>query len=120
MNNLLRISLHQLRFFGYHGWHAGEKKSGNEFEVNLDVCYQPGSGTITGIHDTIDYSILFEILKSEMQTPRHLLETLVMEMAEKIHSRFPRVEKIEISISKLTAPIESFLGNVKVSYTREY
>ena len=120
MDNLLSISLQHLRFFAYHGVHAEEKKTGNEFEVNLTVSYQPGSGTITGIQDTVDYSALFALLKLEMQSPRNLLETLTMEIVEKIHARFPRIKKIELSITKLTAPIESLTGSVGVSYTREY
>ncbi len=120
MSGVITIELKQLRFLAYHGLYAGERKTGNEFEINLSVAYQPSSGTITGITDTVNYSTLYTLLKTEMQKPRHLLETLVMELAEVIHVSFPQVKKIEISITKLHVPIAKFTGTAGVKYQKEY
>jgi len=117
---VLTIELKKLRFLAYHGLYPEERKTGNEFEINLSVSYQPSSGTITGISDTVNYSELYELLKSEMQKPRHLLETLVMEVAEIIHLSFPRIKKIEISITKLHVPIVKFTGTAGVRFMKEY
>lgn len=120
MTGLITIELKHLRFLAYHGLYAEERKTGNEFEINLSVSYQPSSGTITGIADTVNYSQLYKLLKSEMQNPRHLLETLVMELAEVIHGSFPQIKKIEISITKLQVPISKFTGTAGVRYAKEY
>lgn len=120
MTGLITIELKQLRFLAYHGLYAGERKTGNEFEINLSVSYQPSSGTIMGILDTVNYSALYTLLKTEMQKPRHLLETLVMELTEVIHGSFPQVKKIEISITKLHVPIAKFTGTAGVRYQKEY
>ena len=120
MTGLITIELKQLRFLAYHGLYAEERKTGNEFEINLAVSYQPFSGTITGISDTVNYSELYRLLKSEMQKPRHLLETLVMEVAEVIHVSFLQIKKIEISITKLHVPIAKFTGTAGVKYQIEY
>jgi dihydroneopterin aldolase len=120
MTGLITIELKQLRFLAYHGLYAEERKTGNEFEINLSVSYQPSSGTITGISDTVNYSELYKLLKTEMQNPRHLLETLVMELAEAIHISFPQVKKIEISITKLHVPIAKFTGTAGVRFEKDY
>ena len=120
MNGLLTIELHKLYFFAHHGLYAEERKTGNEFEVNLTVCYQPPSGTITDITETINYVQLYVLLKAEMQKPRDLLETFVMEVTELIHLAFPQVRKVDISITKLHAPILRFSGTVGVKYSKEY
>ena len=120
MHGLLTISLSNLRFFAYHGLYAEEKKMGNEFEVNLSVFYLPSSGTITDISDTVNYAQLYELLKIEMQQTRNLLETFVMEVAEKIHASFGQIKKVDISITKLHAPIAKFTGTVGVKYSKEY
>jgi 7,8-dihydroneopterin aldolase/epimerase/oxygenase len=120
MTGLITIELKQLHFLAYHGLYAEERKTGNEFEINLSVSYQPSSGTITGIADTVNYAELYTLLKSEMQKPRHLLETLVMELAEVIHGSFPRVKKVEISITKLHVPIAKFTGTAGVKYEKDY
>jgi dihydroneopterin aldolase len=117
---VITIELKQLRFLAYHGLYAEERKTGNEFEIDLFVSYQPSSGTITGISDTVNYSELYALLKTEMQKPRDLLETLVMELAEVIHVSFPQIKKIEISITKLHMPIAKFTGTAGVRYLKEY
>lgn len=120
MSSYLTISLTNLRFFAYHGLYAEEKKTGNEFSVDLSVSYQPASGTITGISDTVDYSRLYELIKAEMQKPRDLLETFVMEMTEIIHASFPGIKKVDISVTKLHLPITGFIGQAVVRYVKEY
>ncbi|MEO7393674.1 MAG: dihydroneopterin aldolase [Chitinophagaceae bacterium] len=120
MHGHLTISLSNLRFFAYHGLYAEEKKIGNEFEVSLNVSYSPSAETITDISDTINYSQLYELLKLEMQQPRHLLETFVLEVTEKIHVSFRQIKKVEISITKLHPPITKFTGTVGVKYSKEY
>ncbi len=117
MTGLISVELKGLHFYAYHGLYAEEKKSGNEFQIDLSVSYAPASGTITGISDTVNYAKLYALLKSEMAKPRHLLETFVMELAEIIHASYPRVKKIEISISKLHVPIAKFIGTAGVKYT---
>ena len=120
MNSLLSIELNDLHFYSYHGLYAEEKKTGNEFEVNLSVSFQPVSGTVTDISDTVNYSKLYALLKTEMEKPRHLLETFVMEFAEIIHTSYPQVKKIEIAITKLHVPIAKFIGTARVKYSATY
>ena len=120
MSGLITIELKQLRFLAYHGLYAEERKTGNEFEINLSVAYQTSSDTITDISDTVNYSALYTLLKTEMQNPRHLLETFVMEVAEVIHVAFPQIKKIEISISKLHVPIAKFTGTAGVRFEKGY
>ena len=117
---LLTIELQKLHFFAFHGLYPEEKKMGNEFEVNLNVSYLPASGTITDISETVNYVVLYNLLKTEMQKPRHLLETFVMEVTEQIHLSFSQIKKVEISITKLHPPIEKFTGTVGVKYCQEY
>jgi len=120
MAGLISIELKQLRFSAYHGLYEEERKTGNEFEIDLVVSFLPAAGKITGVSDTVNYAELYALLKTEMQKPRHLLETLVMELAEIIHASFPQTKKIEISITKLHVPIAKFTGTAGVKYQKEY
>jgi len=120
MTNLITISLTRLRFFAYHGFYAEERKTGNEFEVGLSVSFTPLEDVITDLAATINYEQLYALLKEQMQNPRDLLETLAMEIAEAVHSSFPAIRSVDISITKLHAPILRFTGHVGVRYYREY
>ena len=116
----ITIELKNLLFFAYHGLYAEEKKTGNQFEVILTVDFIPGTDIITDMTSTVNYEQLYALLKAEMQKPRDLLETLIMEVAEHIHSSFPQITKIEISITKLQPPIVGFTGTVGLSYCKVY
>jgi 7,8-dihydroneopterin aldolase/epimerase/oxygenase len=120
MSSLLTIELCDLLFTAYHGLYAQEKKIGNQFKVQLLVSYEPASGIVTGIDDTINYVSIYELVKQEMDKPVHLLETLCMTIAALVKEKYPQTKKIDISISKLNPPIASFVGNVGVRFSKEY
>ena len=116
----MTIELKQLRFFAFHGLYKKEKELGGQFEVNLSVSFCPDENGINSLNSTINYEQLFDFLKIEMQQPRELLETLVMEIAEKIKKKYPQVKKVMIIVAKLNPPIPSFTGKVAVSYSKEF
>jgi dihydroneopterin aldolase len=120
MDDVLTIELNGLRFFARHGLYAGEKKTGNEFEVNLRVSRKPGKRIITELSQTTNYVQLYHLLETEMQRPRELLETFVMEMAEIIHRAHPEITRVEINITKLRPPIVRFQGSVSVSFVKSF
>jgi 7,8-dihydroneopterin aldolase/epimerase/oxygenase len=117
---LVKISLHNLVFFGYHGVHKEEKVLGGEYEVNIDLFYKERQAVIDKLSDTVDYTALFELVKNRMQQPTPLLETIAMEMASGIKKKFPVTIEINIRIKKINPPITAFTGNVEVGYTQKY
>jgi 7,8-dihydroneopterin aldolase/epimerase/oxygenase len=119
MKKTITVFIHNARFRAYHGLYAEERKAGSEFEVDLAVSMDAPE-SITGLEETINYSTLFELLRTEMKKRRELLETFVIEFASVVHSTFQGVKKIDITITKLEAPIAKFSGRVGVRYSREY
>ena len=120
MSNLLTISLNNVRFRAYHGVHAEEREKGNDFVVNMQVCYITGHKAIISLDDTIDYAVLFEIMNTTMQQPVDLLETLAQTIANNVHRQFPQVKKVTVEVEKLNPPIDKFSGTVAVKYLKEY
>ncbi len=120
MPGLLTVELTDLYFFAYHGLYPEERKTGNEFMVNLSVDYEPDADIIHDISNTINYATLFEIIRKQMQQPVDLLETLSMTIATEIHSSFPQIKKVQVSVTKQHPPIAAFTGKVSVTYVKEY
>lgn len=110
------VHLHNLRFRSFHGLYEEERMVGNEYEVNLDVGFEPASFPVHEISDTLDYTVLHRIVKERMAIPTPLLETIATEIAEKIRAGFPSVSKISISVKKLFPPVNNFEGAVGVSF----
>ena len=120
MTNLLSISLNNVRFRAYHGVYPDERQKGNDFVVNMEVCYITGHKTIISLDDTIDYAVLFDIINTTMQKPVDLLETLAQTIAINVHLHFPQVKKVTVEVEKLNPPIDKFSGTVGVKYIKEY
>ncbi|OPZ18234.1 MAG: D-erythro-7,8-dihydroneopterin triphosphate 2'-epimerase [Bacteroidetes bacterium ADurb.BinA245] len=120
MQELLTISLNNLRFHAFHGLYHEEQNAGNDFIINLKVTYEPKLPVVVALHDTLDYGVLFDIIKTEMKKPRHLLETFVMEVADIIYQRFNETIAIEISLEKTKVPLTGFTGSAVVRFTKNY
>ena len=120
MSDLITIELRHLRFFAYHGLYAEEKKTGNEFEVNISVSRSAKTAVIKDLSQTLNYTHLYELIRAEMKKPRGLLETLAMELVQLIPLSFEGVKKVDIEITKLHLPIEKFSGTAGVKYSRSF
>ena len=112
----MTIHLHKLRFHAFHGIYAEEKVLGGEFEVNLQVHYSPAATVVTDLNQTVNYALLYELVKKEMETPCPILETFVTRLATDILAQFSIVELVDISITKLRPPVINFEGSVGVSF----
>lgn len=116
---MITVELKNVRFHAFHGLYAEEQKSGSDYDINLSVSWQENQ-LITDLDQTVNYARLHSLVKEEMKKPRRLLETLLMEIAEKIHSEFPQVKDINMSVAKLNPPIVNFIGSTSVTYRKQF
>lgn len=117
---LFTIELKSLRFFAEHGMYQEEMKVGNEFEVDLSIVCKSPKKKITSIEQTINYVEVYRILQEEFAVRKNLLETLAMEIAEKLQAQFQEIEQVSISIRKLNPPITNFSGSVAITYSKKF
>lgn len=113
---MMQVHLRQLKLYGYHGIDEGEDVLGGEYEVSLTASYLPEELPVVSINHTIDYTVLYTMVKQRMQKPTPLLETLATEIASEIFVKFSNVEEVVISIFKLHPPIKNFEGSAGVTY----
>jgi dihydroneopterin aldolase len=113
-NQAMRISLNKLLFVGYHGLYPEEKKLGNNYSVEIDIDFNPKQAIIDQLDQTIDYVLVYAIVKKWMEIPTPLLETLVGKIADDILSSQALANTVFVKITKLHLPISSFEGNVSV------
>lgn len=113
---MLKIELSDLQFHSFHGVHEEETKTGGDFEVNMVVYFNPKNPLIKHLDETIDYTLLYELIRQRMDKPTKLLETIATDIAGEVLSRFLKVEQVEVKIKKLNAPIAFFKGHVSAEY----
>jgi dihydroneopterin aldolase len=116
---MLTIQLRNLHFFAYHGLFEQEKKTGNNFELDVDIRVD-APAKINSLKHTLDYVIVYEMIEKRMEQPTALLETVAQELVEKIRDLDSRVKFVEITIRKLAPPIKNFKGYVGISYKKEF
>jgi dihydroneopterin aldolase len=68
----------------------------------------------------VNYVEVYRILQEEFAKRRYLLETLAMDIAERIQSQFDEIESVVITIRKLNPPITNFSGSVAITYSKEF
>jgi dihydroneopterin aldolase len=113
------IHLDHLEFFAHHGLYEEERILGNKFVVSVDVDFE-SNPIITSISDTIDYTVIYEIIKNRMLIPTDLIEVVADDIISGIHQKFAQVKQIKISIKKSNPPIIGFKGNVGVSLQKNF
>ena len=114
------IQLHALRFFAEHGMYEEERAVGNEFEVNISLEVKAPKEKIRSLEDTINYTEVYRITKEIFSKRKPLLETLAMDIAERIQAQFDGIESVLITIRKLNPPITNFSGSVAITYSKEF
>ncbi len=117
---MITVHLHNLQFNAFHGIHEEEKILGNNYVIDASVEFHEEKHVITSIHDTINYADIYNIIKERMNLPTPLLETVVMDIGNKIHNEFPQIRSINISIKKMQPPIEGIQGSAGVNWQRQF
>lgn len=117
---MITVQLHQLLFHAYHGVHEEEKVLGNEYMVDCSIQFYESAEVITRIDETINYAVVYEVIKKRMSIPTQLLETVAMEIGNEIIRNYKDLKIIDITIRKMHPPIEGIRGSVGVSWHKKF
>ncbi len=100
------IELEGMRFWAYHGCLESERCNGNLFLVDfrgeLDMRKAAGSDNLD---DTVNYGLVYDLVKEEMSVPSDLLENVAGRIVERIAERFPEFARFSVRVSKRRPPV---------------
>lgn len=101
-----KVELEGLEFHAFHGLYPHERVSGNWFEVDIAVETDFSQAAATDeLSGTVNYEVLFRIVKAEMDTPSKLLETVAEKIVSDVLDQLPAAMNVSLKISKLNPPI---------------
>ncbi|MBR4572193.1 MAG: dihydroneopterin aldolase [Prevotella sp.] len=97
-----------MRLHACHGVLKQERTVGNDYVVNVSVDYpfEPALES-DDVSDTLNYSLLAEIVKREMALPSNLLEHVAGRIARAVTSQFPLTESVTVDIRKIAPPFSA-------------
>ena len=110
-----KIRLNNIQLYGWHGVGDNEKKTGQQFEVDVEILLNLTSTIASDdIKKTVDYSELYRFVVSKFSEKKYnLIETLAHNIAVSIQKEFP-VKSCKVLIRKPDAPINGILDTVEV------
>ncbi|MFC1734212.1 dihydroneopterin aldolase [candidate division KSB1 bacterium] len=116
---MAEITLKAMEFFAYHGCFKEEQVIGTKFKVDLivkgDISDSEKSDQLS---DTIDYQVLYKIVKAQMEIHADLLEHLCRRIIDTVVESFPKLQYVKVKVAKLNPPLGGKLKHV--SLTMEY
>jgi len=114
------VSLEGLEFHAYHGVYPYERSSGNKFEVDIHVETRFDEAAFRDdLSGTLNYELLYALVKSEMEKPSKLLETVGNAIAQSALQKFKEAISVEVKISKFNPPIGGVCRKASVQVSRK-
>ena len=111
-----KITLHEMRFYAYHGVFAQEQRVGNHFIVELTFWADIAESLHRDeLEETISYADVYEVIKAEMAIPSRLLEHVVGRISERLFATFPRMQRIALTLSKCNPPFPGEVHSAAVT-----
>lgn len=115
-----KIAIKSARFHSAIGFYEEERILGNEFFVDLEVCYTVGSSDSDELDDTLNYEYLYGVLRDVMGKERKLLESAAQEILGKVKSEHQYVQSILVEIRKSHPPFggDASIASVALEYNK--
>ena len=97
----MKIELHALELFGYHGVLPEEAENGQTFWFDIEL--EVGDwGTNDRIEDAVDYRLVVDAVREVNEQRFELLEALATSVTETLMERFP-VARAKVRVRKRPA-----------------
>jgi len=102
-------------FYAYHGTSAAERKTGNRFEVDIEVFADLSkAGKSDKLADTFSYTRIYELTEEIFTSSKYnLIEKVGYLLADAIMNEFGP-EKVIVRIRKMIPPIPGNLDHIEL------
>ena len=115
-----RITLKNMKFYGYHGVLPEEQVKGQHFHIDVEMMVDlKKPGFSDRLEDTVDYSRVYEIIKNITETNKfQLIEKLADSISREILSKYKEILDVIVRVRKPEAPIGGELDWAEVEIKR--
>lgn len=105
-----------MKFNCSHGVYEAEKYLTTEFVVDvcMDYPFEWQLKNSDDVNQTLDYSLVYNEVKAIMNVRKNLIETLALEIKEKIHSLDIKIESVHVKISKIHPLLDGYVQSTSV------
>ena len=110
-----KISLENIRLYGYHGATQNERELGQRFEIDVEIIADLSEAVKTDdMKKTVNYEKVYRLVESEVVNEKyHLLEAMADKIARDVLKEFGALEVV-VRIRKPSVPIAGAIDHVEV------
>jgi len=113
-----KMTLHNMHFYAFHGVMPHERIVGGEYRVTLHLEADFSAAcTSDQLEDTLNYAGLYDLVKSEMETPSQLIEHLAGRIHTSIRERYPQIAQLSVTVAKLDPPVGGRMEAAEITLT---
>ena len=110
-----RISLENIKLYGYHGASANERELGQRFEIDVEIIADLAEAVATDdMKKTVNYEKVYRLVESEVVNQKyHLLEAMADKIARDVLTQFGALEVV-VRVRKPSVPIAGSIDHVEI------
>ena len=110
-----RISLKEMKLFGYTGCLPEEKKNGQYFYVSIDMFVKFIPGAVSDeLSGTVNYAEVYEIAKKIVENSGFdLIEHLAHEIGREVIASYDLVDAVKVTARKPDAPVDGVFESME-------
>lgn len=115
---LQKLHIEDIRLHAYHGCLDEEGRIGGKYRVDImaEADYN-SSAEQDDLTRTVDYVVVFDLVKEEMAIRSKLIEAVAKRIADRLARTYPWVTKWEVSLTKFNPPVGGSLGQSRIVWT---
>lgn len=120
MKNIIRIS--NATFYAYHGALQEEQIIGGKFEVDIEMHTDFSKAAYSdNLSATINYDEVYKFIGNIVQSKKlYLIESLAMEIADRLLEKFPMISECKIKVRKRSVPIGGVIDFVEAEVEKAH
>ena len=105
------VGLENMEFYAYHGVFEEEQLIGGKYIVDISIYTDmQGAMLYDDLEGTLDYEIVYLIVKKNMAKPAKLLEHLANNIIIDLREVLAEEDRIKLKIRKINPPLGAKIG----------
>ncbi|MEO8148474.1 MAG: dihydroneopterin aldolase [Bacteroidia bacterium] len=111
----MHLRIQNIECYSYHGCLKEETVIGGKFSVDVIIDYDFSKAIASdNLDDAIDYCVIHDLVRSEMNIPSKLIEHVAGRIKNKIVAHYTSIQNIKVIVTKFNPPVNGFIEKVAV------
>ncbi len=109
------LFIEDIQLHAYHGCLDEEGRIGGKYRIDIKAVADFNLCADTDdLNKTVDYVVVYDLVKEEMAIRSKLIETVAKRIALKLQAKYGWVSAWEVSLTKFNPPVGGSLGQSRV------